>query len=155
MKKHIKNLSELTRAMQKDITSNFDSPCQNDFLAYSNMNISVDTNNIRANDFKSLLIDLKITFEIGVENYTGGVVAHEKLTNILKSTKNANKTAHLFNLFCWLVYRENSQYYINKFYKNLSKVEKEKLNNVLERYLILEYNNSVDNFNYEVENRIN
>ena len=151
MKKHIKNLSELTRAMQKDITSNFVSPCQNDLLAYEKMNIAVDTNNIRANDFESLLTDLKITFEIGVENYTGGVVAHEKLTNILKSTKNANKTAQLFNLFCWLVYRENSQYYINKFYKNLSKVEKEKLNNVLEHYLISEYNNFIDNFNYEME----
>ena len=151
MKKHIKNLNELTRAMQKDITGNFRTPCKNDFIEYNNMDIAVDINGVRANDFESLLIDLKITFDIGIENYTGGVVAHEKLTNILKSTKNANKTAQLFNLFCWLVYRENSQYYINKFYKNLSKVEQAKLNNVLEHYLISEYNNFVDNFNYEVE----
>jgi len=117
--------------------------------AYNEFN-SIETNK-QLPEFNKLANQLEIDLNIGIENYTGGIVASHKLIDIVLSRKNANKQAQLFNLISFVLFGVKDNYQINKYYKKLNLEQRSDLNNILNGYIVHTYNQLIELYNYNLE----
>lgn len=142
--KEVKTIEEFDYQTQKQFTRLYPKPIKMDFNRFNK-----DNRDKTIPSFEDLEI---VAFNIGLENYEHGIINANEIFNILKSTKMCNKKRSLFTVFVHAVYSSKiSVYHITKYWKTLTQEQKDQLDQILENYLVHEYNKHVEHLNY-IEN---
>lgn len=148
----IETIDQIKPALQKKIQRGFSLPCEYDYRFYEQQkNKQNEVSLIKTNDIESVFSLLDEILDCRIVNYAHGSLMYNRLFNILQTRKNANKAAQLFNVLARYYFYESNDYYVTKFYKNLSEENKNKLNKMLNDYIVYEFNACIENYNSDIE----